>query len=148
MLLPAHWFVSNIFSSGRGNPALPLSPFSQRASPSLTEKHEEMFVCVLETDRVSTWSSYVSRCSISCHLLSSLPPPNIFFTLPLFPLLLSSLLIHSPSDLLLCLSIFFSTTNLVYFRLSSHLLHFSLRFFLFCLCISPPIPSSSLSRSI
>lgn len=39
---------------------------------------------VLETDRVSTWSSYVYRCSISCHSLSSLFPPNVFFTFLFF----------------------------------------------------------------
>lgn len=145
MLLPAHWFVSNIFSSDRGNPALPLPPFSQRASPSQTEKHKEMFVCALETDSVSIWSSYMSKCSIFCHPLSSLPPSDIFFSILFFPYCFS-LLIHSPSDPPSVFQYLFQKTNLIYFRLSRHLLHFSLRFFLFQLLFSiptfPPFPLS------
>ncbi len=144
MLLPAHWFVSNIFSSDRGNPALPLPPFSQRASPSQTEKHKEMFVCTLETDSVSTWSS-LCLSALSSAIRSALSSIWYFLFHPIFPLLLFSL---DPSSIRssLCLSISFSKTNLIYFRLSHHLLHFSLRFFLFQLLFSiptfPPFPLS------
>ncbi len=75
--------------------------------------------------------------------------PSIWYFLfhPIFPLLLFSL---DPSSIRssLCLSISFSKTNLIYFRLSHHLLHFSLTFFLFQLLFSIPTFPHSLSQSV
>lgn len=89
----------------------------------------------------------MSKCSIFCHPLNSLSPSDIFFSILFFPYCFS-LLIHPPSDPLSVFQCLFQKTNLIYFRLSHHLLHFSLRFFLFNLLFSIPTSPHSLPQSV
>lgn len=89
MLFPAHWFVSNIFSSDRGNPALPLPPFSQRVSPSLPD------VCVCVEKQIE----FLHMClaAVICSALYGVHPISLpsHFSLITFYLITS----HDPSSI-------------------------------------------------
>ncbi len=80
-----------------------------------------MFVCALETDRVPTLSSCMSKCSIFCLPLNSLSLRLIFSFPSYFSLIafLSWSILHQ--ILSLSFNVFFKKTNLIYFRFSHHI---------------------------